>query len=182
VRLLGLVFGLVVVLISLNSSSTTSPLHQANRAPAPTLPSLHCSMETSDARARRSATTLPKCGRRNAGVQGVPTRHLLCRQTGRPLATRGGTNAIVGELRTLDAAETQAGGGRMTPIHPVGQPDIRGCPGAGNCQLFDSLANNCSRAMVKADKKRERKARSKGGRTNVKRSRRARDAQAEGPS
>jgi hypothetical protein len=53
--------------------------------------------------------------------------------------------------------------------------------GAGNCQFLDFLAHNCSRAMVEADKEREPKAGSKGGTTNVKRNRRAREAQADGP-
>ena|SRR5947207_1734415 len=52
--------------------------------------------------------------------------------------------------------------------------------GAGTCQLLDFLSHNCSRAMVDADEERERKAGSKGGRTNLKRNRR--EAQAEGPA
>ena len=59
---------------------------------------------------------------------------------------------------------------------------LRECDGAGNCQFLDFLAHNCSRAMVEADKEREPKAGSKGGTTNVKRNRRAREAQAEGPA
>ncbi len=50
--------------------------------------------------------------------------------------------------------------------------------GAGNCQLVDFLAHSWSRGMVEADKERERKPGSKGGRPNG----RAREAQTEGPA
>ena len=99
VVLLGLVFGLVVVLILVELlldyvAVTPSQSRTGSHTDFP--PLLYRNHQTPGLCGRHHA---PKCGRRNAGVRGAPTRHLLRRRRTRPVWQQQGAKAIASWAR-----------------------------------------------------------------------------------